>query len=268
MSNKERENFYRGSILIVDNTNTSFVDLLELHLSRMTGSLLDLQSWKCLFNLPELPCPQHRMLHSELVCTVSASRGIDIRHLGDQLTKLLIEQCCPLRQTIEKLILIRNKVQGHAIKGRISDADYGGYKLDITSGIMEIAKVLLILRRCESYFLSNSLKILDYIRLNMIWKFMNKIKLDTKSLLFYRFDLSNERRVAALKMLSCTVLTSDLITSNCILAKALEVNDTSLVELIFKRDGSKINVPLALYNACARGAVSIVKWIFSNFPHT
>lgn len=282
MANKERENFYRGSTLIVDNTNTSFVDLLELHLSRsnlsfedfinqhqhqiyhlcyntrkccqctpgyifpnnrilhypqlevlfdnyakkpghrprnrsdfccaktktsittdllditltrtllvnfchdvfwyscltlqslsletflnqnkhyiyhlrevnvrccqcptgfifpVTEPLLDLQSWKVLFNLPELPCQHHRMVPSDLVCTVSASLGIDIRHLSDQLSKVLLEQCCPLRKTIEKLILIRNKVQGHAIKGRISDADYGRYKLDITSGIMEIAKV-------------------------------------------------------------------------------------------------------------------------------
>ncbi|CAG2215313.1 unnamed protein product [Mytilus edulis] len=103
----------------------------------------------------------------------------------------------------------------------------------------------------------------------MIWKFMerNQIKLDTKSLLLYRFSLSNERTIAALKMLSRTVLTSDFIISNCILAKALEVDDTSLVELIFKRYGSNINVPQALYNACAIGAVLIVKWIFSNFPH-
>ncbi|VDI14934.1 Hypothetical predicted protein [Mytilus galloprovincialis] len=107
----------------------------------MTGQLIDLQSWKVMFNLPELPCPLHRIVPSDLICTVSASRGIDVRHLGDQLTKVLIEQCCPLRQTIEKLILIRNKVQGHASEGRISDVDYGGYKLDITSGIMEIAKV-------------------------------------------------------------------------------------------------------------------------------
>ncbi|CAG2215312.1 unnamed protein product [Mytilus edulis] len=81
------------------------------------------------------------MVPSDLVCTVSASLGIDIRHLSDQLSKVLLERCCPLRKTIEKLILIRNKIQGHAIKGRISDADYGRYKLNITSGIMEIAKV-------------------------------------------------------------------------------------------------------------------------------
>lgn len=105
------------------------------------GQLLDLHSWKFLFNLPELPCPLHRMVPSDLVCTLSASRGIDVRHLSDYLTKLLIEQCCPLRKTIDMLIQMRSKIQGHASEGKIADADYGGYILDIESGIMEIAKV-------------------------------------------------------------------------------------------------------------------------------
>lgn len=107
----------------------------------VNSPLLDLQSWKVLFNLPELPCPLHRMIPSDLACTVSASRGIDVRHLGDQLTKVLIEQCCPLRQTIDRLIQIRNKVQGHSSDGRISDPDYVMYKSDIESSIMEIARV-------------------------------------------------------------------------------------------------------------------------------
>ncbi|XP_063438594.1 uncharacterized protein LOC134719531 [Mytilus trossulus] len=81
------------------------------------------------------------MIPSDLACTVSASRGIDVRHLSDQLTKVLIEQCCPLRQTIDRLIQIRNKVQGHSSDGRISDPDYVMYKSDIESGIMEIARV-------------------------------------------------------------------------------------------------------------------------------
>ncbi|XP_071140749.1 uncharacterized protein [Mytilus edulis] len=110
-------------------------------ISPVAGPLLDLQSWKVLFNLPELPCPLHRMVPSDFSCTVSASQGIAVTDLGDKLTKVLIEQCCPLRQTIERLIQIRNKVQGHASDGRISEADYGGYKLDITSGIMEVAQV-------------------------------------------------------------------------------------------------------------------------------
>ncbi|VDI14801.1 Hypothetical predicted protein [Mytilus galloprovincialis] len=102
---------------------------------------LGIQSWRLMFNLSQPPCSVHRTVPGDCVCAVAASPGIDVTHLGDQVNKLLIEQCCPLTQTINRLVTMRNKLQGHPSAGRISDADYGIYKSDIESDIMEIAKV-------------------------------------------------------------------------------------------------------------------------------
>ncbi|CAC5424192.1 unnamed protein product [Mytilus coruscus] len=221
------------------------------------------------------------------------ARGIDERHLSDYLTKLLIEQCCPLRKTIDRLINIRNKVQRHAIEGKISDADYVGYVLDIESGIMEIAKKIndivvqlpekieqainkafsstipdLVEKSVQSaihkvYEPSSKLT----IGFNMLWNYMKKngIRFDQETS-FHLTLVLIKRKLSALKLLSSTVLTSDLIDCIDLLTKAFEVNNTGLIELIFKQqDSSKIDVPLALYNACAEGSVVIVHWFLKNF---
>lgn len=102
---------------------------------------LGLDEWRLMFNLPVLPCPLHRISPSDLICTVSAPSGIDVSDLGYNLTKLILEQCCPLRNAIDILIGIRNTYIGHASVGRISDANFEVFKSNIESGIMEIARV-------------------------------------------------------------------------------------------------------------------------------
>lgn len=231
----------------------------------------------------------------ERLCSSKVIRNADgyfLDELFKEYTLTKCEMCCRLHHlNIEKdtKFLQEKYVGGKYIKSKRTSVTFliclFQYSIKYADNNNTICHILKLMERdlhvdkknfinkthekCFTEAILQSCACLDDTRLNMIWKFMerNKIKLDTKSLLLYRFGLGNERRVAALKMLSCTVLTSDLIISNCILAMALEVDDTSLVELIFKRDGLTINVPIAFYNACARGAVSIVKWIFSNFPH-
>ncbi|CAC5405081.1 unnamed protein product [Mytilus coruscus] len=105
-------------------------------------------------------------------------------------------------------------------------------------------------------------------RLNMLWNFMkrNMIRFDKETILLFNFGSDRKRKTSALKLLSSTVLTSQLINSNDILAKAIEINNRDLVKIIFtQQDSSKIDVSLALYNACAYGAVFIVHWFFRNF---
>ncbi|CAC5366495.1 unnamed protein product [Mytilus coruscus] len=103
MANKEIENFYRGSTLIVDNTKTSFGDLLGLQLTLKNFSFEDF------INLH-----QHEIYH--------LSYG----------TSRTCCQCTPG---------LRNTFIGHASAGRISDADYEVHISNIISGIMEIARV-------------------------------------------------------------------------------------------------------------------------------
>lgn len=116
----------------------------------------------------------------------------------------------------------------------------------------------------------------DSIKLNMILKFVkkNKIKLDKQSFVFYDFGLkcgfNIDRKIEAIKLLLHTFLTYNLIDSRHILEKVIYANDTSLVELFFEQHRQpypKIEIPLVLYHACAKGASSIVQWVFSNFPH-
>lgn len=122
--------------------------------------------------------------------------------------------------------------------------------------------------KCFTEAILQSCAKLNKPRLNMLWQFMkmNGIKFD--KITFHSFYIGSFDKgiIAAIQLLSSTVLTSDLIDSNDILTKAFEVNNTALVQLIFKQqDSSKIDVPLALYNACAHGAISIVHWFFRHF---
>lgn len=109
----------------------------------VTTSVIDLCTWRRLFNSHQLPCSLHGHVSSDLVCTDSASPGYTVQNLKSdvKLSMLLIDQCCALRQTIDNLIQYRNKLIAHARVGKISDADYARYKVDIESGIVEIAKV-------------------------------------------------------------------------------------------------------------------------------
>ncbi|XP_063437406.1 uncharacterized protein LOC134718679 [Mytilus trossulus] len=129
--------------------------------------------------------------------------------------------------------------------------------------------------QCFTEAILQSCVYLDSIKLKMILKFAkkNKIRLDEQLIGYYDFDLkcgfNIDRKIAAIKLLSHTFLTDNLIDSNHILEKVINANDTSLVELFFKEYRQYdpiIDVPFIFYYACAKGASSIVQWFFSNFP--
>ncbi|VDI14933.1 Hypothetical predicted protein [Mytilus galloprovincialis] len=136
---------------------------------------------------------------------------------------------------------------------------------------VDVQKNIYINESHDFFFTESILKSCAYFRkqrLNMLWTFMlkNIIRFDRETILHFRFGSNRKMKVLALKLLSSTVRTSRLININDIFARAIEINSTDLVKTIFKQqDTSKIDIPLALYNACASGAESIVKWIFRNF---
>ena len=166
MAVKERENFCRNAILIVDHAKDSLVDLLELHLTLNSLSFEDFINdhqhhiyhlcfnKKCCHQCPqgyELPPnrvlypPQLKILLDEKCCL--AKPGVTTDVLDITLARcLLITFCgdvlsCSLLKNIDTLHQMRNNVYGHAKQGRITDDDYRIYKNKIESAIREIAKV-------------------------------------------------------------------------------------------------------------------------------
>lgn len=103
--------------------------------------MIDLHEWNRMFNLHALACPLHRMIPSDLICTVSASPGIDVSDLNDNLTKTILEHCCSLRQTVDMLVRMRNKVYGHPSQDTLGHSDYIKYRNEVEDGIIAIACV-------------------------------------------------------------------------------------------------------------------------------
>lgn len=110
-------------------------------ISSVNYPMIDLHEWNCMFNLSEFPCSLHRMIPSDLICTVSASPGIDVSDLDDNLTKIILEHCCSLRQTVDMLVRIRNKVYGHPHRDKLGFDDYIKYRNQVEAGILAISCV-------------------------------------------------------------------------------------------------------------------------------
>ncbi|CAC5424181.1 unnamed protein product [Mytilus coruscus] len=91
--------------------------------------------------------------------------------------------------------------------------------LKIMQHDLQVEKNTFVNESHEKCFTEAILKSCAYLnkpRLNMLWQFMkmNRIRFDTET--FHSFNICSfkKRTIAALQLLSCTVLTSDLVDSN------------------------------------------------------
>ncbi|VDH90431.1 Hypothetical predicted protein [Mytilus galloprovincialis] len=113
--------------------------------SPTTQSYIDQAEWNQMFTTTSIPCPSHRKRghtgYKIYICAVSAASGISLNQLTPSLQQVIIQHCCHLRKTIDKLVEIRNHDYGHATEGKMSDTDYSKCQTELQDGIMEIAKV-------------------------------------------------------------------------------------------------------------------------------
>lgn len=105
--------------------------------------LIDDQHWKDLFGNGKMPCIRHkkRTVGKRNICTVSATAGILVSHLDPSMSKILLENCCSLWKSIEKLILIRDTIFAEVDEAKILDNTYIAYKANLEYGITVMARV-------------------------------------------------------------------------------------------------------------------------------
>ncbi|CAC5370499.1 unnamed protein product [Mytilus coruscus] len=133
MAQKERENFYRNSTVIVDHGKESLSAVLDNDLSNTNMTFEDFINthqhdiYHLCYN--KFSCCQ---CHGRRFVPANQSRII----YPDQLDILLDKS----GQDIEDLVKYRNKLYGHVQEARLTDADYTKYKTDVEGIILRIAR--------------------------------------------------------------------------------------------------------------------------------
>lgn len=105
--------------------------------------LIDDSNWTELFSKRRMPCIRHtkRPIGKRNICSVSATPGILVSHLDPTISKILLEHCCALWKTIEKLILIRGTIFADVDEATIHENTYLEYKASLEYGIAVMARV-------------------------------------------------------------------------------------------------------------------------------
>lgn len=107
------------------------------------NELIDDSNWTELFSKGRMPCIRHkkRPIGKRNICSVSATPGILVSHLDPTISKILLEHCCALWKTIEKLILIRGTIFADVDEATINENTYLEYKASLEYGIAVMARV-------------------------------------------------------------------------------------------------------------------------------
>ncbi|CAC5414292.1 unnamed protein product [Mytilus coruscus] len=107
--------------------------------------ILDQRQWATLYTANVLPSPVHRKRPNTgiptSICAFAANSGIKVQILDPHVNKIIIDNCCVVRKTVELIVQRRNHVYGHANEAKISDSDYLQYTNEIGNGLIEIARV-------------------------------------------------------------------------------------------------------------------------------
>lgn len=106
---------------------------------------LNTTHWKTMFQVPELPCTQHKsffpngnMLNP---CSVSATIGIQHSDLDGRARLIILSKFCTMMKHIDILVNSRNTVFAHAIKGELSDEEFRQLWMEIDNSIMYICNI-------------------------------------------------------------------------------------------------------------------------------
>ncbi|XP_071126570.1 uncharacterized protein [Mytilus edulis] len=104
---------------------------------------LNRTQWETMFQVPELPCIQHRIPKGKPLnpCSVSATIGIRHSDLDGRARMTILSKFCAMMRHIEVLVNARNTVFAHAIKGELSDEEFRQLWNEIENSIIYVSNI-------------------------------------------------------------------------------------------------------------------------------